>query len=45
MYKKDDSQFYNMLNSNRGYKVLYEDEHFAFFERLENSTDIIISYE
>ena len=44
MYKKEDSQFYNMINTNRGYKVLYEDEHFAFFERLDNSTDIVISY-
>ena len=34
IYKKN-QLFYNTLQNNDNYKILYEDEYFVFFERLE----------
>ena len=33
---KENNQFYNMLNNDINYSILYEDEYFALFKRAEN---------
>ena len=39
--RKEDSNFYTILNNDKNYKILYEDDNFAVYEKIGTSTVFI----
>lgn len=44
IYKEITTEFNNMLSIDNNYKLLYEDDDFVLYERLENDSKITITY-
>ena len=42
IYKKEPKTFYNILKTNINYKILYEDDYFALFEKLNDENIIVL---